>query len=144
MSFKTIKGIYWITFLLSIVVLPLNIGLVLVVFGGIILPILILHLIIGIQLHKLEKHKRTVLLSAINLLAFTLIRPDGVHVFNANGISSVLKIFGIRAGYSYEYEDYCVLISIILIIVQIFLEIRLNALRIRKGSNNLKNQQTSY
>src|SRR5688572_339193 len=128
MSLNTIKTFYWTTFGLSIIVLPLNFGLGLVVFGLVILPVIILHDIVGLNLSRIEHHKTLIILSGINLLIFALIRPDGVHTFTDNGLSSVLDIFGITAGYNRVYENYFFVGSLILLLVQLIMEIRLRKL----------------
>ena len=125
MNLKAIKKFYWTTFGLSLVILPLNIGLGIVVIGLVILPVLILHFIIGLNLSKIEHHISLIILSGINLLIFALIRPDGVHTFTDNGLSSALDIFGINAGYNREYENYFFVGSLILLIAQLIMEIRL-------------------
>jgi hypothetical protein len=125
MSFKVIKAFYWITFGFSIIIIPLNMGLGLIALGLIILPILFLHLAIGLNLNKIENYKTAIILSATNLLTFALIRPDGVHAFTDNGMSSVLNNFGINAGYNHKHEDYFFLASLILLLVQVIMDIRL-------------------
>lgn len=128
MSLRTIKIFYWSTFGLSVIILPLNIGLGLIALGLMILPILILHLAIGIGLSKIQNHKASIILSASNLLIFVLIRPDGVHAFTDNGLSSFLDLFGIYAGYDHKYEGSFFVASLILMLVQVIMDIRLRKL----------------
>ncbi len=125
MSLGTIKTFYWTTFGLSVIILPLNIGLGLIALGLVILPILILHLTIGVGLNKIPNHKTSIILSASNLLIFALIRPDGVHAFTDNGLSSLLDIFGIYAGYDRKYENGFFVASLILLLVQVIMDVRL-------------------
>ena len=125
---KSIKAFYWATFGLSIVILPLNFGLGLVAIGLVIIPILFLHLTIGLKLSKIENHKISIVLSGVNLLIFALIRPEGVHAFTDSGLSSIFGIFGIRTGFSHEYEDYFFIGSLMLLLVQAIMDIRLRKL----------------
>jgi hypothetical protein len=108
--------------------LLLNVGIGLIALGLVILPILMLHFIIGLSLTKLQNHKPTVILSAINLLTFALLRPDGVHSLSDNGLSSFLDLVGISAGYNRDYEDYFVYSSLLLLLVQVILDLRLRKL----------------
>lgn len=125
MNFTTIKVFYWTTFGLSIIILPLNFGLGLVAIGLVILPLLILHLAIGLTVNRLENHRISIILSALNLLIFALIRPDGVHAFTDNGLSSALDLVGINAGYNSNYENHFFIGSLILLLVQAIMDIRL-------------------
>src|SRR5687767_7764479 len=122
MNFKTVKILYWITFAFTITILPLNFGLGLVAVGIVILLILILHLTNGLSLHKLENHRASIILSAVNMLLFALARPDGVHAITDNGLSSLLDIFGINSGYNNEYENYYFTASIILLFAQLIMD----------------------
>jgi hypothetical protein len=133
MSFKAIKTIYWTAFGLSIIILPLNIGLGLIGLGIVILPILILHLAIGLGLDRIENHKTSIILSALNLLLFALIRPDGVHAITDSGLSSLLDIFGVHAGYNHKYEDYFFVASLFLLFVQVIMDMRLRKLKKASG-----------
>ena len=132
MSLKTTRIFYWTTFALSVIILPLNIGLGLFATGIFILPVLILHVMIGFGLDVLKDHPRLIVLSPINLLVFVLIRPDGVHTLTDSGMSAVLRIFGIHAGYSYKYEDYFFFGSLILLGIQLIIDLRLRTI-IRAG-----------
>lgn len=125
MSFRGIKTFYWVTFGLSVIILALNFGLGLLVLGLLILPVLIIHLTIGLKLDKFENYKTSIILSAINLLAFALIRPDGIHTLTDNGLSSVLGIFGIFAGYNRKYENYFEIVSLVLLLIQAIMDLRL-------------------
>lgn len=125
MGINSIKGIFWLTFGLSIVILPLNIGLGLMVLGLVILPVLILHLNVGLSLNKIQNHKGAIVCSAINLLVFALVRPDGVHAFTESGLSSLLSIIGINAGYNYKHENYFFYSSLVLLLVQVIIDLRL-------------------
>jgi hypothetical protein len=121
MNLVTIKVFYWTTFGLSIIILPLNFGLGLVAMGLVILPLLILHLTIGLRVNRLENNIVSIFLSAVNLLLFALIRPDGVHAITDNGLSSALDIFGINAGYNRNYENHFFIGSFILLLVQVII-----------------------
>ncbi|MCX2745623.1 hypothetical protein OO013_17205 [Mangrovivirga sp. M17] len=128
MSFKSINIIYWLTFLISIVILPLNFGLGLIAMSIIIVPVLIMHVSNGLKLKKIEKYKIAIFISTFNLLIFSLIRPDGVHAINENGLSSLLDVFHINAGYKREYENYFFIFSFILLLFQLIIELRLRKL----------------
>jgi hypothetical protein len=124
MNIKAIKNFYWITFGLSVIVLLLNFGLGLLGLGIIILPVLILHFAVGLKLHRI-KNNSLLLISACNLLAFALIRPDGVHTISDNGLSSLLDIFGISGGFDPRYENHYFIGSLILLIVQMAFDLTL-------------------
>jgi len=125
MNFTTIKIFYWTTFGLSLIILPLNFGLGLVAIGLVILPLLILHLAVGLGVNRLKNHIVSIILSAVNLLLFAFIRPDGVHAITDNGLSSALDIFGINAGYNRNYENHFFIGSLILLLIQAIMDIRL-------------------
>jgi hypothetical protein len=120
---------YWITFLVSIFILILNTGLWLIVSGLIILPVIILHIIVGLRLNMFETYEKPMLISSTFLLIFALIRPDGVHSFNNSGLSSFLRLFGLSWGYSNRFEDYFFVSSIILLLLQLLIEITLIRLK---------------
>ena len=122
------------TFALAVVVLPLNFGLGLIAFGLVILPVLVLHLAIGLALGHIKKHKILVIFSAINLLVFALIRPDGVHAFTDNGLSALLEIFDVHAGYDRRYENTFFVGSATLLLVQVIIDLRLRNLRMRNAN----------
>jgi hypothetical protein len=128
MHINSIKTVYWVAFGLSIITLFLNIGLGLIALGLVILPILLLHFSIGLRLTKLQNHQPAIILSALNLLTFTLLRPDGVHSLGDNGLSSLLDLVGISAGYNRDYEDYFVYSSLLLLLVQVIVDLRLRKL----------------
>ena len=125
MTLKTAKVFYWTSFGLSVTILLLNFGLGLIAMRLVILPVLILHFAIGLGLDQIVDQKSAVILSAINLLLFALIRPEGVHAFTDNGLSSSLDFLGINAGYSYNYEDYFFIGGLVLLLVQAVMDIRL-------------------
>jgi len=129
MSLKTIKIFYWTTFGLSVAIIALNFGLGLIALGVVILPVLILHLANGLSLNKIDNHKTAIILSASNLLIFALMRPDGVHAFTNSGLSSILDLFGINAGYNYKNEDYFLIASLILLLLQVIFDMRLRKLK---------------
>ncbi len=125
MEFKTVKLFFWTTFVLSIAILFLNLGLGLIAFGIILLPVFILHFAIGLSLDRIQKHRTAIILSSLNLLTFVLIRPDGVHAFTESGLSSILNIFGVNARYSRQYEDYFFSASLVLLLLQLIIDLRL-------------------
>jgi hypothetical protein len=130
MNIKRVKIYYWTTLALSIIILLLNFGLILFVLGLIIiLPVILLHIVVGLRLDKIETHKNSVIVSATTLLIFSLIRPDGGHTLSDTGLSSVLKIFGIIWGYCYNYENYFFFISMLILLFQVIMEIRLIRLK---------------
>lgn len=116
MNYKGVKIYYWVTLALSIVILFLNFGIALMLFGLIILPVIVLHTVTGLRLNKIEPQKKSIIVSATTLLIFSLIRPDGVHTLHDTGLSSVLEIFGIFWGYCYNFENYFVLLSLIILL----------------------------
>ena len=59
----------------------------------------------------------------LNLLLFSLIRPDGVHSFTQTGIESLFDFFGIYIQLNQEFENYYFNLSLVLIAIQIALEI---------------------
>jgi hypothetical protein len=119
------RKFYWTTFILSVIILLLNIGLGLMVFGIFIIAVLILHYTNGLRLKNVKSKNSLVVFSAVNLLAFALVRPDGVHMTSEIGLSSVLHVFGIKSGYDLRFEDYYYLIALVLFVVQFVLEIGL-------------------
>jgi hypothetical protein len=129
MNLTGIKIFYWVTFVLSLIILPLNFGLGLVAIGVVILPILVLHLSIGLGLSKIKNHNTLIVISAINLLTFVLIRPDGVHAFTDSGLSAILEMFGIYARYNYKNEDYFFIASLILLLIQVILDLKLRKIK---------------
>lgn len=128
MNFETTKVLFWATFALAIIVLAMNFGIGLIAFGLIILPVLTLHLAIGIRLSRLEGHGTAVVLSYLNLLAFALVRPDGVHTITDTGLSALLSTVGIHWGYNDRYESHFFYASVILLIVQVIMDLRLRKL----------------
>jgi hypothetical protein len=124
-NIKAIKNFYWITFGLSVIVLVLNFGLGLLGLGIIILPVLILHFTVELSLHRIKNSSLLIVISACNLLAFALIRPDGVHTTTDNGLSSLLDIFVISGGFDSSYENHYFIASLILLIVQIVFDLTL-------------------
>ncbi len=129
----TLKRFYLVTFIFSVLILFLNAGLGIFVFGIFILPVLVLHFVNGLRSESLNENRRTVIFSIINLLAFALIRPDGVHVTNGNGLSSLLEILGFSGGYNSYYESYYYFAALLLLIIQFILEIKLRK-AIKKSS----------
>ncbi len=117
------KVVYWITFCLSMAALLLNLGLGLFAFGIVIIPLLILHVSNGLQLNKLTNHKVAVILSAINLLAFALLRPDGAHTFTDTGLSALLDVLGIDAGFNRRNENFYFGTSIALFFIQVVIDL---------------------
>ena len=117
------RYLYWGTFALSVFVLQLNIGLGIIVMIWAIIPVLILHAIVGLRLNKIEQRKDLLTISSLNLLAFSLIRPDGVHAFTDNGLSSLLWIFGVDGGYNRGYENYFFWGSVVLLVGQVVIEL---------------------
>ncbi len=119
------KVFYWITFSISILILPQNFGLGLIALGLFIIPILLLHLMVGLGASKLENHKIALTLSALNLLLFVLIRPDGAHAFTDTGLTSVLEYFGVYIGNIRKYENELFFGSIFLLVLQLIIDGRL-------------------
>ncbi|NMM47745.1 hypothetical protein [Marinigracilibium pacificum] len=119
------KIIYWFLFLISVLILLVNFGIGLMAMSIIIIPVLGLHIYNGINLDKIKDYKIAVLASSVNFLLFVLIRPDGVHSLNENGLSSFLSLFHINFGYNKNLENFSFFTSIILLFTQLFIEIKL-------------------
>jgi len=124
-NLKSIKVFYWVAFGLSVVILPQNFGLGLIALGIPIILILILHIGIGLNMDRLQNYQLSLVVSAVNLLLFVLIRPDGAHAFNETGLSASLEMMGIHLRISPKYEDLLFLISMVLLILQTVFDIRL-------------------
>jgi hypothetical protein len=129
MNFTGIKIFYWVAFGLSAIILPLNFGLGLIAMGIVILPILVLHLSVGLGLNAIKNHDTLIVVSSINLLTFALVRPDGVHAFTDSGLSAILELFGIYSGYNYKNADYFFFASLILLFIQVVLDLRLRKIK---------------
>lgn len=122
------KIFYWSTFVLSVAALLLNVGLGLFALGIIILPVLALHFAVGLVIGRIRERRPLIIISAINLLVFALIRPDGVHTFTDTGLSSLLELVGIDLGYSDRHENLFTTLSLVLLVVQPGLDIWLRKL----------------
>lgn len=118
------KAFYWTSFIISIVALLLNVGLGLFALGIVIIPLLILHVSNGLRLH-MTNHRVAIILSAVNLLAFALLRPDGAHAFTDTGLSALLDVVGINAGYDRSDEKFYFGASMTLLFIQAVMDIRL-------------------
>lgn len=127
---KAIRIFYWIAFALTILTLLLNFGIGLVALAIIILPILVLHFLTGLSLVRLQNHRLLIFISASNLFLFALLRPDGVHTLNENGLSALLNEFNIHGGYNHRYENELTVVSLALLVIQAIIEIIL--FRIKK------------
>ena len=131
MAFNIIRIFYWASFVLSIIILPLNFGLVLAALAILILPILIIHLKNGIWINQLRNHKLILVVAATNLLVFALIRPDGVHDINGIGFSALLDVFSINGGYNHEYFDLYFYGSLALLAFQLIINLIIWSIRVR-------------
>lgn len=130
---------FWVTFIASIVILILSFGLILYVGGLLFLGMFFLHSYVGINLNKMEAKEHFVLISAINILIFSLIRIDGAHVISHNGLSSLLDLVDINWGYNSAYKNLFLGFSIILLIFQLLLDLALiNSIKENETSSNLK------
>lgn len=125
MDSNKVKMYYWTTLSISIFILILNTGLWLIVLGLIILPVIILHIIVGLRLNMFENYEKPMLISSTSLLIFALIRPEGVHSFNDSGLSAFLKLFGLYWGFSSHFENHFFVSSIVLLLLQLIIEITL-------------------
>jgi hypothetical protein len=125
MESNKVKIYYWTTLFISVFILILNTGLWLILLGFIILPIIILHISVGLRINIFEIHKKLMLISSTSLLTFALIRPDGVHSLNDSGLSSFLELFGLSWGYSIHFENHFFVSSIVLLLLQLIIEITL-------------------
>ena len=98
----SVKLYFWIACAMSIFILGNSFGLFLLVSAIFIIPLIIIHFLAG------TKSKNTVnkllVLSATNLLLFSLVRCDGVHETSDSGLSALLDIVNINFGFSSEYE----------------------------------------
>ncbi|NOS92968.1 MAG: hypothetical protein HOP30_13675 [Cyclobacteriaceae bacterium] len=119
------KIVYWILFCLSLAALILNFGLGLIGFGIFIFPMLILHISNGLRLSKLNDHKVAVILSVVNLFAFALLRPDGVHAMTGNGLSALLDLVGIDGGYNSADVNLYFGAACVLFFIQLVMDIRI-------------------
>jgi hypothetical protein len=128
-----IKYYYWVTFGLSIVALLANVGIGLIALGIALVPTVILHVQNGLHLKRFGNHKKLILLSSTNLLIFALVRPDGVHSLDENGLSAVLDLFGVHSGYDSAYENHLTITALLLLALQLFLDLRLRKLRLRQA-----------
>jgi hypothetical protein len=122
---------FWLFFAITLFILLLNIGLFFVVFGIVLFPILIIHVLVGIRMQFLKNNKWLVVLSFLNLLFFALIRPDGVHETTHIGLSSFLELFGMYGFYNPENEQFYFTATSVILIIQILIDVRLLN-RIRK------------
>ena len=86
------------------------------------IAIVVMQVAIGRGLNRLKDHLNTALFSVFNLLAFALVRPEGAHAITDNGLSALLRIFGIDWGYRTSYDSY---IAVALAILQVVLQIKL-------------------
>ena len=136
MNVRSVRIFYWATFLLSVIIIPHDLGLGLITVGLFILPVLVLHIEIGLSLNRINGCDILIAFSAINLLVFALIRPDGAHAFTDNGLSAALGIVGIDSGYNRSYEDYFFFGSLVLLLVQLVVDLKLRRVREAKTSMN--------
>ncbi|MBA4146006.1 MAG: hypothetical protein C0523_09600 [Cytophaga sp.] len=127
---KITRIFYWIAFALTILTLLLNVGIGLIALAIFILPILVLHFLTGLSLVRLQNHRLLIFISASNLFLFALLRPDGVHTLNENGLSALLNEFNIHGGYNQRYENELTVVSLALLVIQAIIEIIL--FRIKK------------
>jgi|SRR5688572_28144431 len=130
MSFNIVRYFYWTALGFSVILLVLNFGIGLIAMAIFILPLLILHLRNGLSLNNIKGDNTLMIISALNLLAFALIRPDGVHTLSDNGLSAFLSKFGVHAGYDAGMENYYLAASLILLVFQIAIDLKLRKLRI--------------
>ena len=114
---------YWILFGITIIALIASTGLFLILSAIVVLPVLMFHVAVGIRLKHLTSRVSLVVCSAINMLLFALVRPDGVHVINQSGLTELLDIIGIRFKYHGEHEELFLLLTLILFIAQAVLEL---------------------
>jgi len=121
----SMKIVYWVSFSLSLAALILNAGLLLFGFGIFIFPMLILHISNGLRLSKLKDHKVSVIISVFNLFVFALLRPDGVHAMTNNGLSTLLDLVGIDAGYNSADKNLYFGAASVLFFIQVIMDLRL-------------------
>ena len=115
--------IFWSLLLLSIIILILNVGIALILFGILILVALIIHVIVGYRLRKFNNP--LLIISSINLFLFALVRPDGGHIISANGLSRICELFGGFYGFNSDYLNFYYFATIFLFISQISLDLYL-------------------
>ncbi|MFN8887124.1 MAG: hypothetical protein ACK5WF_06670, partial [Cyclobacteriaceae bacterium] len=58
-------------------------------------------------------------------IVFALLRPDGAHAFTGTGLSALLDVVGINAGYSRNDENIYFGVSMALLFIQAVMDIRL-------------------
>lgn len=114
---------YWILFGIAIVALIASAGLFLMLSAVLVLPVLLVHLTIGFRLALLKRKVVLVLCSAINMLLFALVRPDGVHVINQNGLTELLDLVGVHFRFRSEHEGLFTFLALILFVIQVVLEL---------------------
>jgi len=137
-NLKTLKIFHWSTYLLTLLILPLNFGIGLFGMAIIIIPLLISRIQIGRKLHLLQKHKFLLILSALNFLTFALIRPDGAHALTDTGYTALLQFLGINIDYNRKLEEPFFILSILLLFLQMIFEIWLRKL-VRRNENPTPN-----
>lgn len=108
---------------MTIITLISNAGLFLAISSIIVIPSFVLHTKIGLEINKLENCKTLIIISMVDLLLFSLVRPDGVHIFNKIGLESWLQFFGFYITVNSRLENYCLKIAIVLIAFQIILDL---------------------
>ncbi len=113
---------FWISLFISIVIIFLNAGLFLFLSAILILPVLILHILVGKRIEKLRAYNWLIIFSILNLLLFALVRPDGVHTITDIGWTALLETLGFHTSFQKEFENYYFSAALITIILQVIID----------------------
>ena len=120
---KIMKSFYWISFAISILTILLNMGLFLMLTSFILLPSLVLHAYIGVKLKNIKGSNIWIILSAISLLIFSLVRIDGVHV-SENGFTALMHFLGFHIYFNdSELEEPFLVASLLTLVFQVIIDI---------------------
>jgi hypothetical protein len=125
MDSRTLKYLYWISFGLAVFVLLISVGIGLVAFALFVIPIIVFHIKLGLRIERVRNHHWLVIFSALNFLAFTLVRADGAHTISHTGLSALLDIVNINGGFNPRYENYYFAASLVLLVVQVIVDLKL-------------------
>jgi len=121
--YSAVVYIYWILFVIAVIALMSSIGLFLFVSALVLIPVLLLHLAVGIRLSFLHRRAILVFFSSLNLVSFALIRPDGVHAIDKNGLTELLDMIDVNLNFQEEVYHQFLIVSIVLLVIQLGLEV---------------------
>lgn len=115
------KVYFWMSLVVSILALLVNIGLFIVVIGLIVLPLIVAQIKIGLNWELLKENTWLLIFASSNFLIFNLIRPDGAHKINQNGLSALLSTMGMPGTYVSQFTDAYFIIALITLGLQILI-----------------------